>query len=56
MTDLLHLQVAQMPRCPDLAIFVLTDKRTDGQNHLLTLHARRVINLAHDHELVAIQW
>jgi hypothetical protein len=31
-TALLYLRVAQMPRCPDLAIFVLTNnKQTDKQ-------------------------
>jgi hypothetical protein len=29
LTDLLCLQVAQMPRSPDLVIFVLTDRQTD---------------------------
>ncbi len=37
-TGLLYLRVAQMSRCSDLAIFVLTDgqtdRRTDGQNRL----------------------
>jgi hypothetical protein len=38
-TDLLYLRVAQMSRCSDLAIFVLTDgqtdRQTDGHNRLL---------------------
>jgi hypothetical protein len=29
LTDLLYLRVAQMPRCPDLAIFVLTNGQTE---------------------------
>ncbi|MCG8626800.1 MAG: hypothetical protein MJE68_32960 [Proteobacteria bacterium] len=33
LTDTLHLRVAQMPRSPDLAIFVLTDNN-DRQNRL----------------------
>ena len=32
LTDTLHLRVAQMPRSPDLAIFVLTDDNDDRQN------------------------
>jgi hypothetical protein len=36
-TDLLYLRVAQMPRCPDLAIFVLTDKQTNGQTEPIAL-------------------
>jgi hypothetical protein len=31
LTDLLYLLVAQMPRCSDLAIFVVTDRQTDRQ-------------------------
>ena len=35
LTDTLYLRVAQTPRCPDLAIFVLmTDNYDDGQNRL----------------------
>ena len=34
-TDSLCLRVAQMPRSRHLAIFVLTDTQTDGQNRLL---------------------
>ena len=33
LTDMLYLQVAQMPRSPDLAIFLLTTD--DRQNRLL---------------------
>jgi hypothetical protein len=36
-----------MPRCPDLAIFVLTNGQTDGRIELITLplaHARGVIS------------
>ena len=43
-TDRLHLRVAQMPRSPDLAIFVLTTDRR--QTKLITLplaHARGII-------------
>ena len=34
LTDTLHLRVAQMPRSPDLAIFVPTDDNNDRQNQL----------------------
>ena len=33
--DSLCLRVTQMPRSRDLAIFVLIDRQTDGQNRLL---------------------
>ena len=45
LTDTLQLGLAQMPRSPDLAIFVLTDDN-DDETKLITLplaHARRVI-------------
>ena len=36
-TDWLRLQVAQMPTCRDLAIFVMiTDRRTDRQTEYFT--------------------
>jgi hypothetical protein len=38
--DLLYLRIPQRPRCPDLAIFVLTDRRTKP-----LVHARGVIIL-----------
>jgi hypothetical protein len=31
----LYIQVVQIPKYPDLALFVLIDKQTDGQNWLL---------------------
>ena len=34
LTDTLYLRVTQMPRSPDLAIFVLTTDNDDGQNRL----------------------
>ena len=34
-TDMLYLQVAQTPRSPDVAIFVLTTTDDDRQNQLL---------------------
>jgi hypothetical protein len=43
----LYLRVAQMPRCSDLAIFVLIDKQTNGQTEPIALplaHARGVIS------------
>jgi hypothetical protein len=41
-TDSLCLRVARMPRSPDLAIFVLTDRQTDTQTDCFTpaAHAR----------------
>ena len=35
LTDTLHLRVAQMPRSPDLAIFVLTDDNNDDRQNRL---------------------
>ena len=51
LTDTLYLRVAQMPRSPDLAIFMLTDNNNndnDRQNrlHYPLAHARGVIILA----------
>ena len=43
-TDMLYLSVAQVHRCPDLAIFVLTDDDRQTQPIRLPLaHACRVI-------------
>ena len=36
-TDMLCLRVAQMPRSPDLVIFVLTDRQTNRQMVALPL-------------------
>ena len=49
-TDLLCLRVAQMPRCPDLAIFVVTtdDRQQTKPIAFFLVHARGVkINLRH---------
>jgi hypothetical protein len=39
----LCLQVAQMPRFPDLAILVVTDRRTDGQTDRWTDGQNRLL-------------
>ena len=45
-TDWLHLQVVQMPRYRDLAIFVVTTTTTDRQTDYFTpAHACRVISM-----------
>jgi hypothetical protein len=47
--DWLYLRVAQMPRCSDLAIFVMKDRQMDGQmdktNYFTPAHARGVIKI-----------
>ncbi|MCG8622123.1 MAG: hypothetical protein MJE68_09040, partial [Proteobacteria bacterium] len=46
-TDTLHLRVAQIPRSPDVAIFVLTTDMTDdrqNRSHYPLAHARGIIN------------
>ena len=39
LTDTLHLRVAQMPRSPDLAIFVLLDDNDDRLHYPLRMRA-----------------